>query len=582
MPLFRLYNVTNTDIETYQMTQCPRYIAISHTWSDQIFATGISSSFGGTAIRTLISERYPSIQHCWIDNFCIKQDDAADKAEQIPLMGDIYRNAQVVAIVLTTEFGYDQRQVDAVALTLQPVLEAWENETELTEDFVGYWRKGRGRERILLGMRGLARLTKASWGTRIWTLQEFILATNVIWIGTDLCPVVIDDLFFQALPTICNRLDLEECYPRTPKSEFEVLYSHFAGMANSRLGLLDRTRNMELLGNRRATVAVDEVYGIMAACGVEIKPITGESREEAWERWWEAAVGDGHVRWVLLPTITAHFDTDYAPEAKRRAGHCLLPEFPHRTERSVASCLDSVAPLGPVIVEKGTVTLSGRIVGSCTLLRKLGSLSRSKIGLFHRGITLCMFARGRWTTALQIVEAFGSTHYNRKQQLCLAQVLVDNYRKTASYVSRNLHLRVRFGMRSKYHYMVWEDFKKFQKERMNGLNHGTGFLARISSNTPPNSFLTVVIAAEDQPRLPFVALDFEASTEDKSRILMIAEMPPSTEQHSIGVSGSSLHKVGTTIPIPVECGREWSALPLEQISLGGSRCHICSQKGVDE
>lgn len=353
-------------------------------------------------------------------------------------------------------------------------------------------------------------------------------------------------------------------------------------MANSRLGLLDRTRNMELLGNRKATVAVDEVYGIMAACGVEIQPIAGESREEAWERWWEAAVGDGHVRWILLPTITTHFDTYYAPEAKRRASHCLLPEFAHRTDKSVASCLDSVAPLGPVTVEKGTVTLSGRIVGNCTLFRKLGCVYRSKLGTFHRGITLAMFARGRWTTALQIVEAFGSTHYTRKQQLCLAQVLVDNYRKTASYVRRNPHSKVRFGMRSKYHYIVWEDFKQFQKERMNGLNHGTGFLARISSNTLPNSFLTVVIAAEDQPPRPLVALDFEASTEDKSRILMIAEMPPSTEQHGVGVSASSLHKVGTTIPIPVECGGEWSALPLEQISLGGSRCHICSQKGVDE
>lgn len=168
MPLFRLYDVTTNDIETYQMTQCPPYIAISHAWSDQIFATGISSSFGGAAIRTVISERYPSIQHCWVDNFCIKQDDDADKAEQIPLMGDIYRHAEVVAIVLTTEFGFDQRQVDAVALMLQPVLEAWETETEQTEGFVAYWRKGRGREKILLGMRGLARLTKASWGTRIW------------------------------------------------------------------------------------------------------------------------------------------------------------------------------------------------------------------------------------------------------------------------------------------------------------------------------------------------------------------------------------------------------------------------------
>jgi hypothetical protein len=88
---------------------------------------------------------------------------------------------------------------------------------------------------------------------------------------------------------------------RDQGTEFAILHTHFSGMATPRLGDNDATRIAELLGNREATGPVDEVYGIMAASTVKIDPIKGETREEAWERWCEAAILKGHIRWLMLP-----------------------------------------------------------------------------------------------------------------------------------------------------------------------------------------------------------------------------------------------------------------------------------------
>ena len=71
-----------------------------------------------------------------------------------------------------------------------------------------------------------------------------------------------------------DQITIEECMSRDPGAEFAILHSHFSGMATCRLGDIERTRIMELLGNRKATVPVDEIYGIMAASGIEIAVFT--------------------------------------------------------------------------------------------------------------------------------------------------------------------------------------------------------------------------------------------------------------------------------------------------------------------
>ena len=68
------------------------------------------------------------MEHCWIDNFSIKQDEA-DKIEQIPLMGNTYSYAKFAAIVLNCDFGFTQIQTDRMTVALREVVDAYLDST---------------------------------------------------------------------------------------------------------------------------------------------------------------------------------------------------------------------------------------------------------------------------------------------------------------------------------------------------------------------------------------------------------------------------------------------------------------------
>jgi hypothetical protein len=578
MTHIRLFNTQNSTLEAFELGKTPPYLAISHAWSDQFFPPGIPilSSPGGNAILKVISARFPTLHHCWVDNFCILQDSDSDKAEQIPLMGSIYHEAEAVIIALKCKLGFNQDDIDAATQSLAPALEMWRGEGWAEEENSSYWARGDGRQLLVNAMKGLARLTCSSWATRIWTLQEYVLASNVLWIGSDLNPVSIPDIFFQAIPGLCDQLEIEECIFRTPGTEFVILHTHFSGMANSRLGDIERTRIMELLGNRKATVPVDEVYGIMAASGVEIKPVQGETRERAWERWCEAAVLSGHLRWLMLPP---------APISDHQAAsfNCAIPSFSRRHGLSSCSLLDAVPPLGPTSVKNGTFTATGRHIGSCQVLRRLGSTHRSKSGIYHRGITFCLFSKGRWALAIQLARAFGAGRYNEKQLVAVAQVMVNNHARAQLCVDRGMEANFKEKFTSNYQYVVWGDFMQLQARCiMDSINDGAGYLARIKPTRPNFELLAVVVLDRDEKNRErrLEILDFEAVTGDQRRVFMLVEVPDIEGRGLLSSNTSippdlTLHKAGTALPVSGDYDGLWNEMSLQRFSIGGSSCEIC-------
>jgi Heterokaryon incompatibility protein (HET) len=59
----------------------------------------------GKPSTALSQTEYKNINPCWIDTLSIDQADYEDKQRQIPLIGLIYGNAVVVAIVTKETFG---------------------------------------------------------------------------------------------------------------------------------------------------------------------------------------------------------------------------------------------------------------------------------------------------------------------------------------------------------------------------------------------------------------------------------------------------------------------------------------------
>lgn len=138
MATIRLLNVSSLSLETYPLENHLPYLAASHTWSENVFPfdqnpNQFFASFGGRGIQTVIQNLYPHIRHCWIDTLCIDQNDESDKLDQIPLMGQIFGQAEAVVIFTSAALGATQAEVDSLFSKLEGALamcqaDAWSEE----------------------------------------------------------------------------------------------------------------------------------------------------------------------------------------------------------------------------------------------------------------------------------------------------------------------------------------------------------------------------------------------------------------------------------------------------------------------
>ncbi|KAK3054740.1 hypothetical protein LTR09_004469 [Extremus antarcticus] len=564
MSSFRLFNIATLRLERHDLFNHPPYVAASHVWSEGVFelSRGFQGCFGGRGLNAVIAQLHPAIQYCWFDTLCIDQGDPQDKLTQIPLMDRIFGQAEAVVIYINSNLDATQAEVDTLATQLEGALamceaDAWQEEG-------AYWQQGECRKWIIQGMQGLLRLASTDWARRVWTLQEYILAKSVYWIGLDLVPLKIEDFMLSALPDICNTLSIDECLG----PEMLVLYAFFQGMANVRLRKIDRSRVMELLGNRTATMPVDEVYGIMAASEVIIDAVAGEDQYEAWRRWCEAAVLQGNLRWILSPSNDERVGVG-------EVRNCNMPNFAQRHKLSASSSLEHVEPLGPIAIVDGCVTACARRIGTAKVLRRLGKVHEARSGRLHRDITIIVFAQGNWRLALQLVSAFGGGRYSLQQARAIAHVLVRSYAMATEAVQNRTQEAFQPVFGSIMEYRVWTDFIDLQQSQMIPLNEGTGCLCHILVKSASEPLITVLVSGIELCFDDLLVLDFGARAPDGRSVLMVVAENEETPGNA--------HKVGTTLPVSADIASSWEHMPAVEVALGGQRCwyavnlHLSSQ-----
>ncbi|KAH6647830.1 heterokaryon incompatibility [Truncatella angustata] len=558
---FRLLNVFTGRLTEHALTSHPSFLAASHAWSEQLFPPDVDFLFspGRMAILTTVQQRYPSIKHCWVDTICIDQKDVDDKIRQIPLMGEIFGKAEGVLIILSCELGMRQDHVDSLTSQLDGAIameaeEAWATEGQ-------HWQFGDGRSLIAQAMKGLARLTTTAWSTRVWTLQEYILARTITWIGTNLVPLVIDDILFSSLPVICDTLIIEECMG----GEFDKLYKFFSGMANVRLRRGDRTRVMELLGNRKATVECDEVYGVMAASGVEVSVMKNEKKEQVWARWVEEALRQGHLRWLLLPTIGP---------ASAIHENCIVVPFSVRHEASSCSVLDKLYPLGPCSVSNGAATVTGRFLGFCHIEKRLGAVHEPEPNHIHRDITVILYAAGRWSYALRVGSALSAGRYKTRHIVSIAQALIDNWSGALRAVHRGSEERFKMKFRTEGQARIWKDFMLFMASRLTGLNAGVAYLATIRRASMRVD--TIIVVARDQhlPAGELAVVDVGGRTPDGLCVFLIATKSTTSGAEALS---NARHKVAVTLPLSSAFEGLVKHFKLESFTFGGRNCQVCHE-----
>jgi hypothetical protein len=125
----------------------------------------------------------------WIDAICINQIDLEERSHQVGLVGDIYRTAASVNVWLGHEVASSRRLFKfpyRMQKKISRFLKKWSmnfNEALNREDFLCTLFEV---EATRCPFSGLLDLLKRRYWTRIWIVQEFILARNLtIYCGWD-------------------------------------------------------------------------------------------------------------------------------------------------------------------------------------------------------------------------------------------------------------------------------------------------------------------------------------------------------------------------------------------------------------
>lgn len=553
----RLVNVYSGRIEVFSLSTIPKYVAISHVWQDHLF--DIATCRGASTLKGVVAHFLPNVQYCWVDTLCILQDNDEDKAAQIPLMGQIYSGTQLVVVMMDQQLGITQSDVYDMEEDLADLLRLDDFQVSIRE-YDAQWRSGRGRHLLVSAYKYISRLTVSDWCTRAWTMQEYALAKDVIWVGSDRSPIRIADKTISAIIHYCHVYGAPEC------GGPHRLSTCIAGMVNFRLGELDRGRVMELMAFRDAFIEHDLNYGAMAASGTIIPVDYTIPPKAVWLRWCEETVHQGRLRMALLPTY--QFD-DQSNEG------CAFPAF---SARAASSCipLHEVSPIVPASVVHGAITMYGRFVGHCEVVKRLPVLSSDERQIRPPSVyALILFTEGDLHQAYNVVKALGGGNFDEVQTSDIAQMLVEHYEDALQAVTKNFDQGIETRFRDKDHERAWQSYIYWYQESSLWIRQGIPYLVRIEGRG--TSTYTVCSSREEMTSEKYLTLDFNAKSGMYRRSLMLVSRPK---------SASSYHKVAMTGLISpfgyqhmtgdFNHFKPCASPQLEKFEIGGSKCETCS------
>lgn len=167
----------------------PSFVALSYVWGDATTLMPLEMQ-GGTMCVTKnlhdalhhIAARPDRPRRLWIDAICINQSNYDERTAQVAQMGSIYSLASHVLVFLSStsaEHELGIRFLEEVVsnpdahyeLSLSPILSVLDPKDETTRLTV---------ESVALRT-SLVAFFAAPWWTRVWTVQEFLLAKHVVF-----------------------------------------------------------------------------------------------------------------------------------------------------------------------------------------------------------------------------------------------------------------------------------------------------------------------------------------------------------------------------------------------------------------
>ncbi|KAL1602452.1 hypothetical protein SLS60_005868 [Paraconiothyrium brasiliense] len=198
------------------------YIAVSYVWgerdlSERLILNGTENNHCGYLritpnVKVMLEHfrrRHKKI-YLWIDAICLNQNDEAEKAQQIPLMGEIYQHARKSYFWLGLEDGFEAAKIFAYFRLLA-----------VTDFSRTVTYKVRHDHPDADYVKQIRQFLERPWFFRRWILQEAGLSRHgLMWCGHHKMQY---DLFVMA----CRKLNEAENFPETFAIETTVKLCNF-------------------------------------------------------------------------------------------------------------------------------------------------------------------------------------------------------------------------------------------------------------------------------------------------------------------------------------------------------------------
>jgi Heterokaryon incompatibility protein (HET) len=159
-------------LQTVSLRNCGSFVALSYAWGDG--SDTVPLKINGHTCQ-VSSNLFSALQHLsrmaarlviWVDAICINQGDQQERADQVRLMGDIYKNAEHVLVWL----GPADEDSDLGLSMINDLGNAYHKSKSAKVAIESIQRKYYSKQdRVWTSM---SRLLRKPWWGRLWTVQE--------------------------------------------------------------------------------------------------------------------------------------------------------------------------------------------------------------------------------------------------------------------------------------------------------------------------------------------------------------------------------------------------------------------------
>ena len=185
----RLLKISTMRLHKFPINRMPPYLATSHVWSEELFSPIyldrdrhiVRFCQGIDILREFLHQKphLSEVRYCWVDTWCIDQNDPTDKAQQIPSMYNIYKEARYVVVVIKHLFSFSQRDWDVVCSNLQQAIAYEQDDFRRGQDALACYFTPEVSKNLNAAAEMIEELFSVPWFERIWTAQEYILARDI-------------------------------------------------------------------------------------------------------------------------------------------------------------------------------------------------------------------------------------------------------------------------------------------------------------------------------------------------------------------------------------------------------------------